>query len=220
MKKCLIFILFFIFSILIFSQPQKSCWLIGGSITGNIQNKKEWTSTATTKSIGINNINLNLIPKSAYFFTDKFAIGLFTDIGYSYNKQFDLEGNKNEIKDKSFAIGCGLFFRYYIPFDKLAILSEASFLYQKDFHFYSNDYFDNISQSIKNTSNKYIIDNYISKLGIGFTYYFSKQIGIEAITGFGIEYNEIKKDYIERTNRFLWLEIGLQIYLFKDVKKE
>ena len=62
------------------------------------------------------------------------AIGLFTDIGYSYNKQFDLEGNKNEIKDKSFAIGCGLFFRYYIPFDKLAILSEASFLYQKDFH--------------------------------------------------------------------------------------
>ncbi len=105
------------------SQLTKGNWLMGG--TGSYSRQKSSGADATNSRRRL----IELKPNIGYFFTDKFATGLRTDITLTKDKYPQTDGTETEAVQNSF--GLGPFVRYYFlnAENRFNIFSDADLLY-------------------------------------------------------------------------------------------
>ncbi len=187
--------LFLILSLIFIScmsnaQLTKGNWLVGGNLS--------FTSYKNSGSNSGNNssIYLTASPNIGYFFIDKLAVGIKTNITSITDKNPQPDGSINKVTQKN--IGFGSFVRYYfLPTEKkLNIISEASILYTTN---------SNNSTSVNSKSFEYAIY-------AGPVIYFNPTVGIEFLLG----YNRLKLADVDYRNNSLQFKIGLQIHLEKE----
>ncbi len=166
------------------SQITKGNWLVGGN--GHFSSQIE-----DLNGTEVRGLNIKTSPTIGYFFIDKFAGGLKTNLTYSKIKF-------NGGVSKSTGVGIGPFLRYYfLDTDKrVNLLAETTYQYI----FYKSN---NGGSSDKNN---------VYTISAGPIIYFNSSVGIE-FTG---NYEIFNSKRTATSAKTFYLSIGFQIHLEKD----
>ena len=185
MKKFYFFALAYFFCcITINGQITKKNWLVGGN--GSLSSQIE-----DLNGTEVRGIDIKISPAIGYFFIDKFAGGLSTNLIYS-NVKF------NGGVSKSTRVGIGPFLRYYfLHTDKrVNLLAETA---------YQHVFYNSNSGGSSDKEN-------IFSFSAGPVIYFNSSVGIEFTGKYEIDNSRGRAT----SAKTFYLSIGFQIHLEKD----
>ncbi len=167
------------------SQITKGNWMVGGS---GIYSKQTYNSFGKS----VKSTNLNIAPNIGYFFSNKLCSGLKSDFGWS-----NIDNGYTALKENTIKIGP--FARYYFLGleNRVNILSEVSYLYQKHLGY---------------TSNLNEDDNFFT-ISAGPVIFLNSSVGLELTLNYQIYTTPSTTLTDVRT---LFASIGFQIHLEKE----
>lgn len=170
-------------------QITKGNWMIGGNATFASNN---------VQALGTTNkyTEIQLLPNAGYFFADKLAAGLKSDIGFYIDRNSTLSGSTGRASHYLF----GPFARYYFleQSNRINLFAEANY----EYGIYRAG--NSVSHS---TTNFY---NYTFLAGP--VLYFNQSVGIE----FTLGYYHNKAINIDNSKNSFQMGLGLQVHLEKD----
>lgn len=171
-----------------FAQINKGQFLVGG--TGSFYSKDQ-NSTKST--------NFTLSPNVGYFFLDKLAGGISTNLGYTHTK-FSID---QKISTKNYTISP--FVRYYVlpASNKVNFLAQASYGWGKGTTSYSSN------------DAKFKVNSDFFSFAAGPVFFITPNVAAELTAGYGQTHYKSESSSMENKskNKNFQLGIGFQIHL-------
>jgi hypothetical protein len=194
MRKILLYIIFFCFSVNASSQITQGNWLIGGNIS-YVKNNSEGTDATNSKSREIS-VSGNI----GYFPFSKFATGLLLNT-YLSKAKYPRENGPNDVSTQN-SFGGGVFARYYFlkEENRVNLFTDEGVIYS--------------SLKVKNSGVQTgdlfkTLDYYLSA---GTVIFLNTSVGAEFI----VSYNRSKAYKFDSRAESLQFKIGLQFHLEKE----
>lgn len=208
----------FLFSVLIFTfsfaasaQTQKHNLLVGGN-SSYTKRYLHNPNPVTNLPQEIVNNTFYINPTISYFIVDNLAIGISGD--FSTNNV--LESEDRTKRGDGYSYSLGPIARYYVPFERWAVFSEAQLLKNSG---RQHSYFDSDKWTFSNTGSMY-------KLGIGASYFVTPNVGLEGLLSYSSRNNAHSSTHYPGSPIFVnqWngvnLWVGAQFYIGMSNKEK
>lgn len=205
-------ILLFLYSYTLSAQTSQGSFLVGGNVL------LDYSETSTDNNGNQRELSIGLTPKVGFFVTNKLCLGTAINLSFSKIKYTDVIGGDYDLDGKS--SGVGPFIRYYFPINKLFIITEASYTFNKIKS--EVRFFDEASGT-----NFYIYKDELTKeftLSSGLGIFLSQNTSLEFLLSYrNTDYHsEYENGYIlsDSKRNSLYLSIGFQIYIPRKTNQQ
>jgi hypothetical protein len=200
-------ILLFLLSYSLYAQTSKGSFLVGGNATADF--------TETNQEEGsLKTVNFSASPKAGFFVIDNFCIGTSLPLSIGKNKVV-IEGSNPDSYEADFSSwGLGPLMRYYFPFNKIQIITEASYTWNKGKS--EQSYYDVYTGQFVLEQFKTSIKTFHAATGAGML--LSENVTLEFLLNYQNIDSESEYSYgiTEIKRNRLFFSIGFQIYLPKS----
>lgn len=202
MKHCFALILL-VLPVVVFSQPLKNTFSVGGAITYN-RDRTPYTVISPLAE-GVSHY-LQLSPTVGYFFVNRLSVGAY--VPFSWSKA-EISGTRDDYYSKGRSIGFGPFVKYYQP-----IVPDFYATARASYNWGTTRTESTIAGPVQKDKSK----TQYSNLSLGVAYFLNSHVSAEfqaSVTKY------TKGDNIPQDDKYtdhITLSVGLQVFLHKQTE--